>query len=145
MTKLPHLLIRSIFCTKCEYDSKCAAYRTDSYTCTKELNKHYCGIYRQFAQGTINVYIAKCDLEPHHQKKLRRRVPHASNNESWKRRKLIWWILSVYVSCLFAPIWAELQIYILKNFQISLYTLIVKNKRLLYQYFLSLQHIFSQR
>lgn len=79
--KLPHLSFRSIFCTKCKYASKCAG-QDNSHTCTKELNKHYCGIYKQFAQGTINVYISKCDTEPHRQKKLRRRAPHASNNES---------------------------------------------------------------
>jgi len=41
---------------KCEYASKCTAYRDDSYTCTKELDKCFCGIYKQFAQGKIKIY-----------------------------------------------------------------------------------------
>jgi hypothetical protein len=45
--------------TKCEYASKCTAYRETSYTCTKELNKQYCGIYRQFVKGTIKIYYQK--------------------------------------------------------------------------------------
>jgi hypothetical protein len=46
--------------SKCEYISKCAAYRANSYTCTKELNKCYCGIYRQFLKGIIKVYDQDC-------------------------------------------------------------------------------------
>ena len=62
---LTHLPLRCILYTKCKYASKCAGYRDNSHTCTTAFNKGYCGIYRQFAQGAINVYIAKCDLELH--------------------------------------------------------------------------------
>jgi hypothetical protein len=47
---------KGMFRTKCEYALKCAAYRDNSYTCTKELDKCYCGIFRQFAQGIIKAY-----------------------------------------------------------------------------------------
>jgi hypothetical protein len=53
---------------KCEYALKCAAYRDNSYTCTKAFDKRYCGIYRQFISGAIKIY--KQDfrslLEPNH-------------------------------------------------------------------------------
>jgi hypothetical protein len=45
-----------LFKTKCKYALKCEAYRDNSYTCTKELDKRYCGIYRLFVQNTIQVY-----------------------------------------------------------------------------------------
>jgi hypothetical protein len=37
-----------VFDTKCEYTSRCAAYKSDSHTCTDEVDKNYCGIYKQF-------------------------------------------------------------------------------------------------
>jgi hypothetical protein len=40
----------------CEYALKCAAYIADSYTCTKDLDKSYCGIFRQFKKGRIKKY-----------------------------------------------------------------------------------------
>jgi hypothetical protein len=46
----------SIFKTKCGYASKCGAYRDNSTTCTKESDKHFCGIYKQFEQKTIEMY-----------------------------------------------------------------------------------------
>ena len=45
-----------LFKTKCQYALKCEAYRDSSYTCTKELEKHYCGIYRLFVQNAIQKY-----------------------------------------------------------------------------------------
>lgn len=33
---------------KCEYKAKCAGYKENSETCTKALDKRYCGTYRQF-------------------------------------------------------------------------------------------------
>lgn len=39
-----------IFDTKCEYIPRCASYKNNSHTCTKELDKCYCGIYKQFLQ-----------------------------------------------------------------------------------------------
>lgn len=36
--------------TKCEYTSKCIAYKDNSYTCTEALDKSYCGIYKLFLQ-----------------------------------------------------------------------------------------------
>jgi hypothetical protein len=47
----------NLFDTSCEYKSKCALYKSDSYICTKEVDKSCCGIYRQFVQkneGVIN-------------------------------------------------------------------------------------------
>jgi hypothetical protein len=41
---------------KCEYALRCAAYRDNSYTCTKAFDKRYCGIYRQFISGAIKIY-----------------------------------------------------------------------------------------
>jgi hypothetical protein len=46
----------SILKTKCGYASKCGAYRDNSITCTKESDKHFCGIYKQFEQKTIEIY-----------------------------------------------------------------------------------------
>ena len=37
-----------IFDTECEYKSICAAYQNDSHTCRHEVDKSYCGNYRQF-------------------------------------------------------------------------------------------------
>jgi len=31
--------------TQCEFSKVCAGHQTDSYTCTKEIDKSYCGIY----------------------------------------------------------------------------------------------------
>ena len=45
-----------LFKTKCKYALKCDAYRDNSYTCTKEVDKHYCGIYRLFVQNAIQMY-----------------------------------------------------------------------------------------
>jgi hypothetical protein len=45
-----------LFKTKCKYALKCEAYRDNSYTCTKPLDKSYCGIYRLFVRNTIKVY-----------------------------------------------------------------------------------------
>ncbi len=47
---------------KCEYALRCAAYRDNSYTCTKAFDKCYCGIYRQFISGEIIIY--KQDFDP---------------------------------------------------------------------------------
>jgi hypothetical protein len=40
--------ITNLFDVKCEYTSRCAGYKNDSYTCTKALDKRYCGIYKLF-------------------------------------------------------------------------------------------------
>jgi len=40
----------NIFDTRCEYISECALYKEDSFMCTKELDKYYCGVYKQFLQ-----------------------------------------------------------------------------------------------
>jgi hypothetical protein len=45
-----------LFKTKCKYALKCDAYRDSSYTCTKELDKRYCGVYRLFVQNAIQMY-----------------------------------------------------------------------------------------
>ena len=45
-----------LFKTKCKYALKCDAYRDNSYTCTKELDKIHCGIYRLFVQNAIQMY-----------------------------------------------------------------------------------------
>lgn len=45
-----------LFKTKCKYALKCDGYRDNSYTCTKELDKRYCGIYRLFVQNSIQKY-----------------------------------------------------------------------------------------
>ena len=41
-----------LFDTKCEYRSICAMYKNDSYICTKEVDKSYCGVYKQFVKKT---------------------------------------------------------------------------------------------
>ena len=38
------------FSIKCEYTSRCAGYKENSYTCTEALDKSYCGIYMDFLQ-----------------------------------------------------------------------------------------------
>lgn len=43
-----------MFYRKCKYALSCAAYQDGSYTCTKEFDKRYCGIYRQFIGGDRN-------------------------------------------------------------------------------------------
>lgn len=43
---------RNLFDMKCEYTSKCTAYKDDSYTCTEALDKRYCGIYKLFLRET---------------------------------------------------------------------------------------------
>lgn len=45
-----------LFKTKCKYALKCDGYRDNSYTCTQELDKRYCGIYRLFVQNAIKMY-----------------------------------------------------------------------------------------
>lgn len=40
----------NLFDTRCKYISTCALYKSDSFMCTKELDKLYCGIYKQFVQ-----------------------------------------------------------------------------------------------
>ena len=45
-----------LFNTKCKYALKCDGYRDNSYTCTKELDKRHCGIYRLFVQNAIQMY-----------------------------------------------------------------------------------------
>jgi len=42
----------NLFDTRCEYISTCALYKNDSFMCTKELDKSYCGIYKQLLQQT---------------------------------------------------------------------------------------------
>lgn len=42
----------NLFHNKCEYRSRCVGYKDNSYTCTKTLDKNYCGIYNQFLQET---------------------------------------------------------------------------------------------
>jgi len=51
-----------MFNIKCKYASKCAAYRDNSYTCTKAFEKSYCGVYRKFKIGAIKTY--KQDFDP---------------------------------------------------------------------------------
>lgn len=41
---------KNLFDMKCEYTSKCTAYKDNSYTCTEALDKSYCGIYKLFLQ-----------------------------------------------------------------------------------------------
>jgi len=45
----------NLFHNKCEYRSRCVGYKDNSYTCTKTLDKNYCGIYNQFLQETWNI------------------------------------------------------------------------------------------
>jgi hypothetical protein len=33
---------------ECEYKERCASYRDNSYVCTHEIDKSYCGRYRRF-------------------------------------------------------------------------------------------------
>lgn len=35
----------------CKYHSKCADFRENSFTCTKSIDKTFCGIYNQFSRG----------------------------------------------------------------------------------------------
>jgi hypothetical protein len=35
---------------ECEYKSICTAYKSDSHTCTQEVDKSFCGIYNRFSQ-----------------------------------------------------------------------------------------------
>jgi len=42
--------VTNLFDKKCEYISRCAGYKDDSYTCTEALDKSYCGIYKDFLQ-----------------------------------------------------------------------------------------------
>ena len=39
-----------VFYTECKYKSICSAYQNNSHTCTHEINKSYCGIYKRFLQ-----------------------------------------------------------------------------------------------
>jgi hypothetical protein len=52
----------SIFKTKCDYYSKCGAFRDNSITCTKEIDKNFCGIYKQFEQNKIVMYITNVNV-----------------------------------------------------------------------------------
>lgn len=36
------------FNIECEYKSICDAYQSDSHTCSKEVDKTYCGNYRRY-------------------------------------------------------------------------------------------------
>lgn len=45
-----------MFNIKCKYALRCAAYRENSYTCTKAFEKSYCGVYRKFKSGAIKIY-----------------------------------------------------------------------------------------
>lgn len=45
----------NLFHNKCEYRSRCAGYKDDSYTCTKTLDKNYCGIYNHFLQEASEI------------------------------------------------------------------------------------------
>jgi hypothetical protein len=40
----------NIFDARCEYTSTCAMYKDDSYICTKEVDKSYCGVYKQLLE-----------------------------------------------------------------------------------------------
>lgn len=46
-----------LFDTRCEYISTCALYKDDSFMCTKELDKHYCGAYKQYKKRPKMLYI----------------------------------------------------------------------------------------
>lgn len=35
---------------KCEYALRCAMYRDNSYTCAKDRDKRFCGIYKQLKE-----------------------------------------------------------------------------------------------
>ncbi|MEN6290956.1 MAG: hypothetical protein ABFD07_02925 [Methanobacterium sp.] len=37
----------------CEYKDRCEGYRDDSETCTKALDKNFCGTYRQFEKEGV--------------------------------------------------------------------------------------------
>ena len=37
----------------CEYSEKCSGYRDDSFTCTEELDKGYCGLYNRISGGDV--------------------------------------------------------------------------------------------
>ena len=41
-----------IITSKCEYASHCDCFRNDSETCTKELDKTYCGMYNRFMEAS---------------------------------------------------------------------------------------------
>lgn len=56
-----------LFKTKCKYSLKCDAYRENSYTCTKELEKSYCGIYCLFAKNSIQAYTIGASAQKGHQ------------------------------------------------------------------------------
>jgi hypothetical protein len=58
----------SIFKTKCGLALKYGAYRDNSITCTKESDKHFCGIYKQFEQKTIEMYATYEKLPTLHHK-----------------------------------------------------------------------------
>ena len=45
-----------LFNTKCEYGSICTRYTNDSYICTKEVDKSYCGVYKQFVKKPKILY-----------------------------------------------------------------------------------------
>jgi hypothetical protein len=46
----------NLFKFNCRYMSKCNGYRDNSVTCIKELDKSFCGIYKQFEQSKIEIY-----------------------------------------------------------------------------------------
>lgn len=46
----------NLFDTSCEYKSRCPMYKMDSYICAKEVDKSYCGIYKQFSQEDLKPY-----------------------------------------------------------------------------------------
>ena len=37
-----------LFDTECEYKLMCAVYQSNSHICTHEVDKSYCGYYKQF-------------------------------------------------------------------------------------------------
>jgi len=47
--KFFHLVFEKLitFNIECEYKFICTEYRNDSFICTKEVDKSYCGVYRQ--------------------------------------------------------------------------------------------------
>jgi hypothetical protein len=50
--------IKNVFSGKCMCENKdvCDCYEESSYTCTQEIDKSHCGIWRQFSRREIKEY-----------------------------------------------------------------------------------------
>ena len=62
---------RNLFDTSCEYKSICTMYTKDSYICTKEVDKSYCGTYKKFLQNSPKDYTPNLSVKydtPHNTK-----------------------------------------------------------------------------